>query len=60
MELIFTCVCSNCSHHEKEKVILEFNFFDNSIYWRCPSCDKVNKMELAKPSIKLPKINIRR
>ena len=53
-----TCVCSRCSHHEDKNVIIEINFYEKMIYWVCPSCNFTNKMEIAKPSAKLPKMRV--
>ena len=50
------CVCShkNCRWHENSPVI-EFNFADAKIYWKCPSCNKMNEMSIKPPPIALPR-----
>lgn len=41
-------VCGHCRHHEGSAII-EFNFGDSTVYWMCPSCRKMNKMDFSKP-----------
>jgi hypothetical protein len=40
-------VCGHCRNHEHNPTI-EFNFGDGIIYWLCPSCKSMNKMDLSK------------
>jgi len=51
------CVCKNCAKQTKEEddVIVEINFLDGNIYFYCPYCQVVNKLEINKPASPLPK-----
>lgn len=40
---VIYCVCK-CGHHENENAIVEFNFRDEKVYFRCPKCKKNNEM----------------
>lgn len=41
-------VCGFCRHHGHNPTI-EFNFSDAMVYWLCPACQKMNKMDFSKP-----------
>ena len=41
-------VCASCRHHEHNPTI-EFNFADAMVFWLCPKCRKMNKMDFSKP-----------
>jgi hypothetical protein len=47
------CVCAHCNEHTSDNVALEVNFRELAIFYVCPSCKKMNKMEL-KPLTKQP------
>jgi len=56
MEVNFSCICKECSHQEKEKVSIEINFSDGTIYWYCPNCSTVNSIKTRVEATPLPKI----
>jgi len=54
----FSAVCSFCFHNNKNAKI-EFNFKEICIYYICPECKKINKIDLNLDKGKgLPKIKI--
>jgi len=40
------CVCE-CGHHENENAIIEFNFREQKVFFRCPKCKKNNELIFA-------------
>ena len=56
MDMKVRCCCCYCEHEEVDKVVLEINFRDCVIYWYCPACKKMNKIETIPPAQPLPKI----
>lgn len=46
------CVCSFCRKHSKENVSLEINFSDQSIFFLCPECKKMNQLVFDNPKLK--------
>lgn len=56
MELNIHCVCLKCYKESTNVVALEFNFYEQKIYWLCPECGKMNEMVFPTKTAKLPKI----
>jgi len=57
------CVCGFCGHHDNENAIIEFNFKEQSVFYKCGSheCGKMNKMQFGKePPKPLPRIGVGR
>lgn len=49
-----TAVCEYCQHHDKSPH-LEIDFSDKHIYYACPECKKMNKIEFNAKAVPLPR-----
>ena len=50
------CVCEKCHEHSNEKeTVIEINFSDKKMYFKCPSCKHVNSIEIEKKNFKFPR-----
>ena len=47
----FVLVCGHCANHDNERCLLEINFVDMAMYYKCTKCKKMNILDfhLIKP-----------
>jgi RNase P subunit RPR2 len=51
-----TLVCGKCQEPTREDhASVEINFNDGHIHFMCPSCKHMNRLQLKKPDVPLPK-----
>ena len=57
----FVMVCGHCAYHDNKRCVLEINFVDMVMYYRCGKCKKINTLDFSLMRPKpYPSIGVRR
>ncbi len=56
---IIKCICGFCNHHDSQNAIIEFDFKEQKVFYKCgnPNCGKMNEMLFGKEQMpSLPRV----
>ena len=43
----FVLVCGHCSNHDNGHMVVEINFADKAMYYKCSKCKKMNILDFS-------------